>query len=403
MAGLAFLGPDTDAYVSSVQRHVGEFTDATGLDVDVRIVDSDAYFSNDIHGLLEQGVDVFMSGPVLLWEHVGAGFVEPLDEYARAGWDAEDFVPSLLDANRWTGRFGDPLGSGPLLEVPVNCESYNLAYVPEHLERFELSVPVTWEEYFDVARALADGGVRGFGQRGLQVWHTMYTGYASQVWSSGGSDFDADGRCAIGGPAVVEATTAFVEGLRASGPPDWLEQRWYELALDFAQGEYGLIVDSDHYVAFFEDPEYSSLVGRIGYAPPPAGPGGDVRPNLWTWSLVMNARSGDKADAWRFIEWASSSEFLLRSVFEGNMNPTRRSVWDHPRFAEHVAGWGDFAAVARDLVENRASVLVTPSVAYLSIGDRWVRALREAYAGEAGVAEALERAAADVDAIVRAH
>ena len=154
------------------------------------------------------------------------------------------------------------------------------------------------------------------------------------------SDFDAAGRCAIASPAVVEATTAFVEGLRAAGPPDWLEQRWYELALDFAQGKYGLIVDSDHYVAFFEDPEYSSLVGRIGYAAPPGGPGGEVRPNLWTWSLVMNARSSRKEEAWRFIDWASSSEFLLRSVFEGNMNPTRRSVCGPPALCRARGGLG---------------------------------------------------------------
>jgi multiple sugar transport system substrate-binding protein len=398
---VAFLGPDTDAYVASVARHVGEFTERTGIDVDVRIIDSDTYFSNDIHGLLdgEGRADVFMSGPVLLWEHVGAGFVEPLDDFAAAGWDAGDFFDSLLDANRWTGKFGDPLGAGPLLEVPVNCESYNLAYVPEHLERLGLEVPSTWDAYFEAAARLAEGGVRGFGQRGLQVWHTMYTGYATQVWSAGGRDFDEQGRCAIAEPAVVASTEKFIEGLRMAGPPGWLEQRWYELALDFARGAYGLIVDSDHYVAFFEDEQYSRLVGRIGYAPPPAGP--DVRPNLWTWSLVMNARSERKQEAWRFIEWASGADFLLRSVFEGNMNPTRRSVWDDPTFAEHVAGWGDFAAVARDLVENRASVLVTPSVDYLSIGDRWVRALREAYAGTEGVAEALERAAADIDAIVR--
>ena len=150
---LAFLGPDTDAYVASVGRHVGEFTERTGIEVDVRIVDSDTYFSNDIHALLdgEDGADVFMSGPVLLWEHVGAGFVEPLDDFAAAGWDAGDFFASLLDANRWTGRFGEPLGAGPLLEVPVNCESYNLAYVPEHLERHGLEVPATWDAYFETA------------------------------------------------------------------------------------------------------------------------------------------------------------------------------------------------------------------------------------------------------------
>ena len=40
------------------------------------------------------------------------------------------------------------------------------------------------------------------------------------------------------------------------GPADWLEQRWYELALDFARSRYALLVDSDHYVAYFEDPAY---------------------------------------------------------------------------------------------------------------------------------------------------
>ena len=127
MNQIVFLAPDTDAYVASVQRHVGEFTGSTGISVDIRLVDSDTYFSNAIHGELagDGRADVFMSGPVLLWEHVAAGFVEPLDDFVADcsdEWDVHDFVPTLLDANRWTGRFGDALGAGPLLEIPVNCE-----------------------------------------------------------------------------------------------------------------------------------------------------------------------------------------------------------------------------------------------------------------------------------------
>jgi multiple sugar transport system substrate-binding protein len=408
MNQIVFLAPDTDAYVASVQRHVGEFTESTGISVDIRLVDSDTYFSNAIHGELEGDgrADVFMSGPVLLWEHVAAGFVEPLDDFVADcsdEWDVHDFVPTLLDANRWTGRFGDALGAGPLLEIPVNCESYNLAYVPEYLDRHSLEAPTTWSAFFDTARELtlrSSGTVRGFGQRGIQVWHTMYTGYATQVWSYGGRDFDHEGKCAISEPPVVAATEAFIEALRAAGPASWADQRWYELALDFTHGKYGLIVDSDHYVAYFEDPQSSEVVGRVRYALPPSGPSGDVRPNLWTWSLVMNSRSKHKQEAWRFIEWASGADFLLRSVFEGNMNPTRRSVWDSALFGEHVAAWGQFASIARDLVENRAKVLVTPSPNYRALADRWVQALRDAYSGSAGVAEALEKAAVDIDSLV---
>jgi len=408
MPRVTFLAPDTDAYVASVHRHAAEFTERTQIAVDVEILESDAYFSNAIQDRLGDGsADVFMSGPVLLWEHVGAGLVQPLDEFAANAsedWSQDDFIPSLLAANRWTGHFGDRLGTGPLLEIPVNCESYNLAYVPEHLELHGLDVPVTWDAYFATAEELirrSGGAVRGFGQRGKEAWHTMYTGYATQIWSCGGRDFGDDLRCSIARPEVVAPTQRFVEALRAAGPQSWTEQRWYELALGFAAGEFGLIVDSDHYVAIFEDPALSPLAGRIGYAPPPAGPNGAIVPNLWTWSLVMNARSRRQAAAWRFIEWASSPEFLLRSVFEGNMNPTRASVWDDPRVAEHVSGWGDFAAVSRQLIEQRARVVVTPATNYIAIAERWVAALRAAYAGTEGTAEALERAAADIDELMR--
>lgn len=401
-----FLAPDTDAYVASVQRHAVEFEETTGIELEVEIVPTDLYFSNRIHHLLdgERAADVYMSGPVLVWEHHAAGFVQPLDEFlSRASdeYEPQDFVDRLLHVNRWSGAFGEPLGVGPLLEIPVNCESYNLAYLPSVLGEAEIGVPGTWAEYFAAARVIAEntgGRVRGFGQRGTGAWHTMYTGFATQLWSCGGTDFE-DGRCAIASSVSVRATSDFLTALRDAGPTDWPEQRWYELALDFARGDYGLLVDSDHYVAFFEDPAYAKPLGQIAYAPPPAGDAGRC-PNLWTWSLVMNTRAKDPEAAWRFFEWASSKEFLTRSVYEGNMNPTRSSIWDDEQFRAHTSGWGAFYDVARTLVERDASVLVTPSGNYLQIAQRWVRALLDAYAGRADVAEALQLAAADIDELV---
>jgi multiple sugar transport system substrate-binding protein len=404
-----FLGPDTDAYVASVQRHSVEFEEQTGIALEVRIVPSDLYFSNKIHHLLdgEDAADVYMSGPVLVWEHLAAGFVQPLEEFlgrASESYDAADFVERLLACNRWSGRFGDPLGEGMLLEIPVNCESYNLAYVPAVLDAAGLDVPTTWAEYFSTARAVVErtgGRVRGFGQRGTGAWHTIYTGFATQFWSYGASDFEA-GRCALAQPASLRATSDFLEALRDSGPSNWLEQRWYELALDFARGRYALLVDSDHYVAYFEDPAYSELVGGIGYAPPPLGPSGVCRPNLWTWSVVMNSRVSDRDAAWRFFEWATGSEFLRRSAFEGNMNPTRSSIWDDERFREHTSAWGAFYDIARTLIDRDAFVLVTPAPNYLEIANRWVQALLDVYAEPKEIADALETAAADIDELVGA-
>ena len=107
-----------------------------------------------------------MSGPVLLWEHLAAGLVQPLDDFlagAGEGYDPEDFLGAVLSANRWTGRFGEGLGVGPLLAVPVNCESYNLAYVPSILSRCGLDVPTTSDRFFAAADHItrATGGSVG--------------------------------------------------------------------------------------------------------------------------------------------------------------------------------------------------------------------------------------------------
>lgn len=82
------------------------------------------------------------------------------------------------------------------------------------------------------------------------------------------------------------------------------------------------------------------------------------------------------------------------------MNPTRRSTWEDARFRATAAGWGNFYQVARQLVEQDAQVLVTPTPHYLRLADRWVQALRSAYAGEQSVADALRSAAIEIDAIV---
>jgi ABC-type glycerol-3-phosphate transport system substrate-binding protein len=78
------------------------------------------------------------------------------------------------------------------------------------------------------------------------------------------------------------------------------------------------------------------------------------------------------------------------------MNPTRGSTWDDPGFQALTTPWGDFAAVSRQLLDDHATVLVTPTPRYREIALRWTEALREAYAG-GDVGAALRAAAADAE------
>ena len=169
--------------------------------------------------------------------------------------------------------------------------------------------------------------------------------------------------------------------------------------MDFARGDYGLLVDSDHYVAYFENPSQSIVAGRVRYALPPTGPGGSRRPNMWMWSLVMNARTAVPDAAWEFMEWATSSPFLIAAALEGNMNPTRRSSWSDPEFAARASQWHEFPDIAMQLVDT-ADVLVTPALNYIEVARRWTGALRTAYQSAGSVEQCLASAASDIDRLV---
>ncbi|MGO4533699.1 ABC transporter substrate-binding protein [Leifsonia sp. 2MCAF36] len=402
-----FIGPDNDAYVASVARHIDEFEELTGQSATLEIIAETDYVTNSLDALRsrlrgENAPDVYLSGPVSMWKLAGEELVEPLDEYidnASDGYDPGDFLPQLLDVNRWSGRRADALGAGPLLEIPINWETYNLAYLPELLEQAGLSEPpATWEDYFAAAARIAESvpGVRGFAQRGTDMWHTMYTGFATQFWSYGATDFDADGRSAVASPAALRATGDFLDAVRRSGPTAWPDGHWLDVARDFAAGRYGLIVDSDHYVAFFEGPG-SAVRGRVAYTAPPTGPGGLREANMWTWSLVMNTASGDKQAAWRFIEWASSSDFLTRAALEGNMNPTRQSTWDNDAFQAAASGWNGFAENSLQLLQTTARVLPTPMPEYLDVAALWSQALVDGYRDPVALEQILIETAGSID------
>ena len=218
-----------------------------------------------------------MSGPVLVWEHLGGGLRSAARRPAgtcerrvrrRRLRRASDGLQPLERAFRRPARCRaaarDP---GQLRVVQPRLRAARPGRAPVSMCRRP------GRSTSRRARAVVDrtgGRMRGFGQRGTGAWHTMYTGFATQFWSYGGARFrrrplrDRDAR--------VDPRDRRLPRRRCAtpGPRDWLDQRWYELALDFARGRYGLIVDSDHYVAYFEEPAHSELVGEIGYAPPPA-------------------------------------------------------------------------------------------------------------------------------------
>lgn len=400
-------------FTESVLRFIPEFEQETGISVQVLLLSEEEYFEKLITELSSRNgfYDLFMVGFPHIWQYAAAGWLEPLDSFIKdstltpSDWDFHDFFPGLIRASRWNVQPGGGIGKGPLWALPVNQEAYVIFYRKDLFERFNVQVPTSYRDVYKAARQLTrrvDGQqIYGFAHRGVRSWSTIHPGYTSAFASYGARDFDENLNCTIDSPRGVAITDLFIRTLQEAGPPGWPSYTWYEGKEGFLSGKFAMWFDANHQAAAFENPEKSHVAGKVGYLLPPAGPDGEIKSNTWIWSLSMNAFSEKKANAWRFLTWATSKSMLQKMVPLENINPTRRSVWNDPQTVTFTDwGNGEYRETAEALLESFAEIQWTPTVHATQIGDRWAEALQEIYTDNKPTRKALSDAADDIDRII---
>ncbi len=399
-------------FTESLLPTLSEFTRLTGITVEYSILSEEEYREKIIIELssLSGSVDVFMTGAFTAWSYVRAGWVEPLDEYmynpalTNEDYDLDDFFPELLKGNRWNGMPGfQNYGKGSQWSIPVQVETYILAYRKDWAKELHLTPPKNYQEYYNFAKAMTrkiDGRqVHGVTARGIGTWSTVTTGFLTGFASYGCRDFDDQMNCTINTPEAVEFTKLWIKTIKECGPLTWSSNSWYDTKEQFESGNYGMLLGVDFFAVGFENPEKSRVVGKVGYALPPAGPGGTIRSNVWTWALSINKYSRQKLASWLFIQWATSKEQLQAAAIEGNWNPSRKSVWDEPEVVSIAEQWDNYREVVAENLQNYAQVCWTPHSEVPAVGDRWARALQEIWSG-ADAQKTLDRVAADIDRVI---
>jgi multiple sugar transport system substrate-binding protein len=107
-------------YQKSYQPLLKEFTELTGINVNVDLVPEADYFTK-LNTELAGGTgkhDAFMLGAYFIWQYGPAGWIEDLHPWlqnsAATGpdYDFEDIFEGLRTSTRWDFTAGNPLGSG---------------------------------------------------------------------------------------------------------------------------------------------------------------------------------------------------------------------------------------------------------------------------------------------------
>lgn len=412
------IGLNKHPFTESLLPLIPEFRALTGINVDYLILPEQEYFTKLAADLSQQRGEfsVIMTGPMRNWQYVPPGWILPLDDFLKnpkltdPDWyKLNDFIPSLIAANRWNGTTGGGVGEGPLYSIPVLGESYILSYRKDIFDEHKIKVPTTIDEMAEAARQVKQkAGITGIVVRGVPNVGTPGTGMGSvlkSVTDGKWKELDDKLNANLHDPVAVKFTETWIDMVRESGPPNWANMQWYDAMEQFTAGQAGMIADADIFAANYEDAKKSKVAGKVGYAVLPVGPGGKPHAGVWTWALGINKAAKSKEAAWLFVLWATSQQTLLNATVSfRNYNPSRISVAENPKVLEIMGTWGSgessyLAATKKNL--ETAKVLWIPQPERARLGDIWARALHEVYYKRMSAADALKKASTDVDKVLK--
>ena len=103
---------------------------------------------------------------------------------------------------------------------------------------------------------------------------------------------------------------------------------WYECSAAFMQGQVAIYMDGVNFASQFEDPPKSKVVGKVGYAMLPAGPGGHFSP-IYITGMAVSSQSRNKEAAYLFAQWATNKQNAVRELLAG-VGRGPHLAWDNP-------------------------------------------------------------------------
>jgi multiple sugar transport system substrate-binding protein len=209
----------------------------------------------------------------------------PVPDYP-AGWS-----PSLSNLpHRDGGVFGLPYHDGP------QCLIYRADLIA--------APPATWDDFAAAARAAADPSAGRYGTvlAGFPDGHNAVYDFCIHLWTRGGELLDPAGRPALNCPAARDGLSFYRALARdpATVPAaDTIDSvRSGNL---FADGRVAMMTNWFGFAAMSQALDTSTVRGRVGIAPIPAGPGGRSC-SLNVYYFLSVARGSRQPElAYRFI------------------------------------------------------------------------------------------------------
>ena len=384
-------------YAESIIKKLSDFEELTGIKVKYTVTPEENYYDKLLTLLSRRSgnPDVFMAGPMQLWEYIFNDYVEPLDAfisdaaYTSEYYDIDDFFPAVLDSLKWSGIPGHKTGEGSIWGVPLGFEQYNLAYNKRILSECNMSPPRTAEELLQICRELNEKGDKDYypiAVRGSQNWSMITSAYISLFSNYGAVDFEVEnGKLVsrVNSQEAIEMTELWVELVKTGGPQDWESYTWYQEASDFGAGRAVMLLDAD-LVAYFQRPQGSSEEAQniAWISMPRIDDNAELTSHLWCWGLSINSSSINEKAAWIFAQYFTSKDHLQWSAVNSMIvSPSRESVFYSLEYQKNMREADGFVEAFKETIDN-ASVVFTPQPHFFETTTLWKETVTDIITGK---------------------
>lgn len=246
--------------------------------------------------------DVIAVGPYETQQFADAGWLTDLKPMMSkdAEYDSEDLIPSVVDTLS---------KDGGVYAIPVYAESAFLMYRKDVFEREGLTMPdaPTWQQVADLAQKLNSPDLAGICLRGLAGENQVPL--MSVIYAFGGRLFTPEWAPTFTEPETREAINFYVNLARTAGQRGITSAGFTQCLSTMSQGNAAMWMDATVAANTLEDPDQSKVAGKIGYvaAPHYRSPFGGW---YWSWALAIPKASKNQDGAWKFIQWATSKEYV---------------------------------------------------------------------------------------------
>ncbi len=351
---------ENNLYANILSHEGEEFSDVTGIKINIRPVDFDTLVQKiNLDFIAQAGqYQIIYVDPYQTLNRF-SGYLEILNPY-----EADPNAPKIKgflddffeDQTKVCSYFKSDEN---VYAVPFDSTTMILYYrkdiFDKYKERFQQEMgydwtpgtrDFTWERYCEAAKWIDENVPDDEVQYGsglmAQEHNSIFCEFSNILAAYGGDYFSDDNINTLGldsfnrinvmNEDFIQALDMYKKIAGVSDPKS-VNWNWTDLARAFRNGEVAMMANWDENYTYIEDKLYSRVFGKVGYTILPRG---DERSaNIYGGSGIginKYASEEEKKAAWLYIVWATSKEMQLKVLkhAEGGSLPTRKSAYEDP-------------------------------------------------------------------------